>query len=105
MYMVQVIEVANGVQLVFTPPKSTFVSFKEEKAAEKAREKGEDAPESAARRQSDMEGGVEVVVEDSPFPRVRALRCNMGEGTVVKETSERIILSALKKDIAQFSKA
>jgi hypothetical protein len=32
-----------------------------------------------------QEGGVEVVIEESPFPRVRALRCNMGEETVVKE--------------------
>merc|ERR1719183_1269649 len=100
---VKLVEIANGVQLIFTPTKSSFVSFKEEKAAEKAREKGEE-PKEEKRRQSDMEGGIEVVIEDSPFPRVRASRCNMGEDTVVKETSEKIIMSALKKDIAQFSK-
>ena len=42
---------------------------------------------------------------DMSAPACKPPSCNMGEGTVVKETSERIILSALKKDIAQFSKA
>ena len=36
----QVVTTPKGVQLVFRPPKSTFKSFKEEKAEEKAREKG-----------------------------------------------------------------
>jgi hypothetical protein len=35
-----VVTTPKGVQLVFRPPKSTFKSFKEEKAEEKAREKG-----------------------------------------------------------------
>lgn len=101
---VDVVEVANGVQLVFKPSSSTFVSFKEEKAAEKARERGEDIKDDQPRREKDKEGGVEVVIEESPYPRVRALRCNMGEGTVVKEQSEQIIMSSLKKDMAEFSK-
>ena len=43
-------------------------------------------------------------VEDAPYARVRALRCNMGDDTVVKETSEKIILTALKKDMGQWIK-
>jgi len=101
---VEMVEVANGVQLVFKPSSSTFVSFKEEKAAEKARERGDEPKDDAPRREKDKEGGVEVVIEESPYPRVRALRCNMGEATVVKEQSEGIILSALKKDMAEFAK-
>ena len=101
---VEMVEVANGMQLVFKPSSSSFVSFKEEKAAEKARERGEDLKDDKPRREKDKEGGVEVVIEESPYPRVRALRCNMGEGTVVKEQSEKIIMSALKKDMTEFAK-
>jgi len=100
---VEVIDVANGVQLVFKPSKSSFVSFKEEKAAEKAREKGEE-PKDAPRRTQDKEGGIEVVVEESPYPRVRALRCNLDKDTVVKEQSEKTIMTALKKDMSQWKK-
>lgn len=92
-----------GVQLVFKPPQSGFVSFKEEREREKARERGEDPPPGSAPagpaglRQ--LEGGLEVVVEDRPAPRVRVLRCAMGEETVVKETSERTIIDSLIKDV------
>lgn len=37
--------------------------------------------------------------EDKPYPRVRAIRANMGPKTVVKEMSEKLILDRLKKDI------
>lgn len=102
---VEVVTTPKGVQLVFRPPKSTFKSFKEEKAEEKAREKGlmdeEDRPKSAG----DMEGGIEVVVDESPFPRVRAMRCNMAPETVVKETSEGTIMTRLKKDLEGWIKS
>jgi len=91
-----------GVQLVFTPTKSTFVSFKEEKAMEKAREKGDEDDKMKIKGKAtgkDMEGGLEFVVEDSPSPRIRVKRCNMAEGTVVKETSEGIILASIDKDL------
>lgn len=100
---VDVNDIANGVALVFKPTRSTFVSFKEEKAAEKAREKGKEQEDKKPKRQ-DKEGGIEVVVEDSPVPRVRALRCNMGEDTVVKESSEKVIMTALKKDMKEWLK-
>uniref|UniRef100_A0A7S0MNM1 NAD(P)-binding domain-containing protein n=1 Tax=Cryptomonas curvata TaxID=233186 RepID=A0A7S0MNM1_9CRYP len=93
-----------GVQLVFKPPQSGFVSFKEERDRERARDRGDEPPPGAAPPAGpaglrQLEGGVEVVVEERPAGRVRVLRCAMGEETVVKETSERILLDSLIKDV------
>jgi len=98
---VRVEQTKDGVRLVFVPPQSTFVSFKEEKAMEKARDKGEEYEDGFKAKSSskDMEGGVEVIVEASPTPRVRARRCNMAEDIPVKETSEQVILGSLMKEI------
>eukprot|EP00286_Rhodomonas_abbreviata_P015231 CAMPEP_0181321812 /NCGR_PEP_ID=MMETSP1101-20121128/18895_1 /TAXON_ID=46948 /ORGANISM="Rhodomonas abbreviata, Strain Caron Lab Isolate" /LENGTH=513 /DNA_ID=CAMNT_0023429685 /DNA_START=28 /DNA_END=1569 /DNA_ORIENTATION=+ len=99
-------ETQTGVQLVFTPAKSNYVSFKEEKQKEKAREKGdEDDAKDKPKKVGDMEGGIEVSVEERPFPRVRAMRCNMAEETVIKETSEKIMMSSLKKDVEGWIKS
>ncbi|CAM9694570.1 unnamed protein product, partial [Discosporangium mesarthrocarpum] len=38
------------------------------------------------------EGGIDFIVEDFPYPRVRAVRANMTPKTVVKEMSEEVIL-------------
>lgn len=43
-----------------------------------------------------------VLQEDKPYPRVRAIRANMGPNTVVKEMSEGLILDKLKKDVKTF---
>jgi len=104
---VEIKETASGVQLVFTPLKSSYVSFKEEKAREKARDKGNDEDQDSKSKTppKDMEGGIEVSVEDAPFPRIRAMRCNMAEETVVKETSEKIMMSSLKKDVQGWIKS
>jgi len=52
-----------------------------------------------------MEGGVEVVVESKPYPRIRAMRCNMAEETVVKESSEQLMMSSLTKDVQNWIKS
>ncbi|KAJ1484261.1 hypothetical protein T484DRAFT_2522203 [Baffinella frigidus] len=101
---VEIVPTAKGVQLVFRPNKSTFKSFKEEKAEEKAREKGDTDGEEKTRLAGDLEGGVEVVVEEQPFPRIRAMRCNMGPNTVIKEMSEQIMMTRLKKDVDSWMK-
>jgi hypothetical protein len=51
-------------QLIFTPSKSNFVSFKEEKEREKAREKGDDDKfkDGSKTVPKDAEGGLEVCV-------------------------------------------
>ena len=47
------------------------------------------------------EGGVEVLVEKTVDGelRVRARRCNMDHKTIVKEMSEEVIVSNLKKAV------
>lgn len=104
---VEIRETATGVQLVFVPAKSSYVSFKEEKKREKAREKGDedDKDKSDKGPPRDMEGGIEISVEERPFPRIRAMRCNMAEETVIKETSEKIMMSSLKKDVQGWIKS
>jgi len=51
--------------------------------------------ERAAKR----EGGLEVVVEESPYCRVRIKRCEMGPGTVAKEESEAILVKAILREV------
>eukprot|EP01041_Mallomonas_annulata_P000212 gene212-381_t len=46
-----------------------------------------------------LEGGLEVVVESTPIPRVRIRRCEMGPQTIVKEESESILLKAFTKGL------
>jgi len=46
-----------------------------------------------------LEGGLEVIVEDLPYRRVRIKRCNMGPKTIVKEESEGVLLKALLRGI------
>ena len=50
---------------------------------------------------------MEVLVEEtmSGDLRVRARRCNMSEGTTVKEMSEDVIVKILQKAIAAWAKA
>jgi len=45
------------------------------------------------------EGGVEILLEADPLLRVKVVRCNMSEDTIVKEMSEETIIERLKKDI------
>uniref|UniRef100_A0A0G4ICR7 NAD(P)-binding domain-containing protein n=1 Tax=Chromera velia CCMP2878 TaxID=1169474 RepID=A0A0G4ICR7_9ALVE len=50
------------------------------------------------------EGGVDVVVEDWPVSRVRAIRSCMGDGAVVKESSEARIVGALRDDMRRYKR-
>ncbi len=47
------------------------------------------------------EGGLEIIVDDAPYRRVRIRRCNMGPETIVKEASEALILKAILIAIKQ----
>jgi hypothetical protein len=46
-----------------------------------------------------LEGGVEIIVDTTPYPRVRVRRCNMDVNTVVKIESESTILKAILNGI------
>lgn len=114
---------SNGVRIIFRPLTSNYLSLKEEREKEQEQEIQEPVPPArsgAYRRPEDevqnekdskdkkqpkqsavvLEGGLEVVVERSPYLRVRVSRCCMGPQTVAKVESERIILAALQKAIA-----
>jgi hypothetical protein len=56
-------------------------------------------PERSAARGA-LEGGLEILVEETPYPRVRVRRCLMGKQTVVKEESERVLLRAVERCVA-----
>lgn len=61
-------------------------------------------PKSSVTDQSNQkkvkpEGGLEVIVDTSPYNRVRIRRCNMGPDTIVKEESESIVIKALLRGI------
>jgi hypothetical protein len=47
------------------------------------------------KRKVKLEGGLEIILDEIPYKRVRIRRCNMGTDTVVKEESEKIILNAI----------
>jgi hypothetical protein len=111
---------ANGVQLAFKPVASrSAASFRQDKSAVKEHSKkdasprrdaaagkegggqGDSAstkeiPERSAGRGA-LEGGLEILVEERPYPRVRVRRCLMGKQTVVKEESERVLLRAVER--------
>lgn len=88
----------------------TYTSPEQEAALEKERERAKAVETSAAatpeksKRKAALEGGLEVIVDSSPFRRVRIRRCNMGPTTIVKEESEAIILKALTRGISALEK-
>eukprot|EP00903_Cladosiphon_okamuranus_P013806 g12849.t1 len=90
--------------LYFDPSQTKYLSAKEEREEEeqrtaKAKKRGESGPPSKARGLLKKEGGLDIIVEDRPYPRVRVVRANMGPKTIVKEMSEQLILDKLKKDV------
>lgn len=48
-----------------------------------------------------LEGGLEILIDETPHRRVRIRRCNMGPQTVVKVESEALILKALINGVLQ----
>jgi hypothetical protein len=130
---IEVERFANGARIVFRPKETSYVSSKDEKTkarelddqaapaatAGKKQTKGYLSPEQEAKLEAQatgapapvkskkpaaLEGGLEVIVETSPYRRVRVKRCLMGPATVVKEESEAIILKALTKGIQTLEK-
>jgi len=126
---IQVERFSNGVRILFQPKESGYLSSKEEKLKEieenenlkkaKARKSGYISPEeelkqaaaaavstatsvekSPKKKVEQLEGGLEVVVDTTPYRRVRIRRCNMGPQTIVKEESEAILIKALLQGIA-----
>jgi hypothetical protein len=69
-------------------------------ASEKAKAEAE-AKTQPSRSRLAPEGGLEILLEEQPYARVRVRRCNMGPKTIVKEESEAIIMRALTTGLNQ----
>lgn len=97
----------SGVRILFkqTNTGAAYKSKDEERAFEREGPPGAKTTAGAAaiqtKRKATKEGGVEILVEETIDRdlRVRARRCNMDDGTVVKEISEQVILKQLQKAI------
>jgi hypothetical protein len=111
---------SDGVRLLFRPKADAYVSSREEKVAARGsqgdgaatpspKKTGYVSPEKEAAQEGSTkdkdkassekkprpEGGLEIIVDASPYRRVRVRRCSMAPDTVVKEESEALILRAL----------
>ena len=102
----------SGVRILFRPTNTgdRYKSATEERMDEKTRNSGASSSSGGAAAKKGgatvlpmskerKEGGVEVLVERtiSDTIRVRARRCNIDDKTIVKEMSEDVIISSLKK--------
>lgn len=101
-----------GAKIYFLPTmQSLGPGFREEKAIEKARMKGEAILGGQKPTRPILEGGLEVCVEEvteagkEGDKRVRVRRIAMEEGTVVKAMSERELLDSLKAEIESTEKS
>ena len=122
---IEVERFSNGVRVQFRPPKDNYLSSKEERSMEKKnidtadkpapKKSGYLSPEQEAillqgaaapsekkeksKKLPKPEGGLEVIVEDEPYRRVRVRRCSMGSDTIVKEESEALILKQITRAV------
>jgi len=90
---------SSGVRIIFRPTKSGDAYRNKEEDSDD--DWGGDV-ESDKEQEPKKEGGVEVTTEllaDGTSVRVRAYRCEVEEGTLIKEMSEGVILKELKKAI------
>lgn len=65
----------------------------------KADDGAADASRGTPPARGQPDGAIRLVAEGLPVPRVRAMRWDMTDGVVVKETSEAIILRRLQADL------
>ena len=103
----------EGIRILFqtTNTGDRYKSASEDKADEKERNSsGSSSKPSGPSKvigKARKEGGVEILVEKTNAGdlRVRARRCNMDHKTVIKEMSEEVILSSLKKAVKAWVEA
>ena len=89
-----------GAKVYFLPTMNVLgAGFREEKAIEKARMKGDATPGPPKPTRPILEGGIEVCVDEVPCRRVRVRRVAMEEGTVVKAMSEKELIESLREEI------
>lgn len=89
-----------GAKIYFLPTMNVLgAGFREEKAIEKARMKGDGQLGPPKPTRPVLEGGLEVCIDEVPEKRVRVRRVAMEEGTVVKAMSEKELLESLRREI------
>lgn len=96
---VKVLASDQGAKILFKPKESTYRSKKEEDD----KESGND---NKKKKEPNKEGGVEIAVQmdDGGEVNVLARRCEMDEGTMIREMSEQAIVDGLKKAITVWKK-
>jgi len=105
----ETVDEVRGCRLVFQKVDTGYKSKGEEKA--KGGGGGDDKKSSSSkqRRGAPKQGGVEILVQKmsvagSPSLRVTARRCEIDEDTMIKEMSEDIIVTELRKAIDVWKK-
>jgi hypothetical protein len=100
----------DGARLVWKPKESSYSSSKEDRARQKggrweqsSTSSGSDDDEPKPKRQKKT-GGLDFRVLQ-PEVGVEVVRCDYDEGVIVKVTSEKTIISRLKRDLAVYEKA
>ena len=88
---VEIVAMDDGAQILFRPKESTYKSKEEELATEE----GMQEEDAMSDEKSIKQGGVEVLVDGEG--EVVARRCEMEEGTMIREMSEEAIVESLKK--------
>jgi hypothetical protein len=108
------VESVEGVQLLFRKRTAAAGYKKAEEDDEKAENDGTDVEASTAggsskkkKKDEAKEGGVEILIErlaGSNQVRVRARRCEVEDGTIIKEMSEETIINELGQAIDAWKK-
>ncbi|CAN0352891.1 unnamed protein product, partial [Phaeothamnion confervicola] len=90
----------RSVTILFRPTAKAYVSRKDEREQEEQQKSGGGSGRGGGSGGSNRrEGGLQILVEDAPYPRIRVRRTPLDAGAVVKEMSEKAILDCLKKDL------
>ena len=94
--------VAAKVAAIQSKRPSGYISPEAEKKMQQQQQedKNDKSNNAVTPKKPKPEGGLEILVENSPYRRVRVKRCEMGPSTIVKEESEEILLKALSRCIA-----
>ena len=92
---------ADSTSAVASPKtiKSGYISPEEEKRLARLAEGAAVAAPPVKAKPPKLEGGLEIIVDERPYRRVRIRRCNMGPQTIVKEESEALVLKRVLQGI------
>ena len=104
---VEIENTANGARVLFRPRESGYASRDEEKRKEKEDEWKEAGAsyDDEKEKKPKKTGGLEFCIERNDVLSCKVSRCDYEPGSVVKEMSEKKIVSRFKSDVAIFEKS